>query len=111
MGENPCDKCAAGGWGGTSSELTYLGMDDIYGEVTLYRCRQCRRLWLHYHYENEAFTASGRWYHGLIPPDLEGSVTLENARAILEGLDSYWTGGSYVGGRVFQRRGKLDLFP
>ena len=79
--------------------------------MTLYRCRQCRRLWLHYHYENEAFTGSGHWYHGLIPPEMEGSVKLQTAREIIEKLDWSWSGGSHFGDRVFKRRGKLDRFP
>jgi hypothetical protein len=109
MEENPCSHRAEGGWGGESFEAAELGMDGSFGDVTLYRCRQCRRLWLHYHYENEALTGSGLWYHGLIPPEMEGPVKLETACEILDNL--YWSGGSHFGSRRFRRHGKIDLFP
>jgi hypothetical protein len=111
MDEDPKCDCTEGAWGGENFEVTDLGMDAHFGDVSVFRCRRCRRLWLHYHYENEAFTASGRWYHGLIAPEMENSVTVDTAHDILEKLDEYWCGGSYFGGRVFKRRGKLDLFP
>ena len=111
MEENPCSHCAEGGWGGANFEATELGMDSSFGDVTLYRCRQCRRLWLHYHYENEAFTRSGRWYHGLIPGEMEGAINVENALETLGKLDWYWCGGSYFDGAVSKSRGLPHLFP
>ena len=53
-----------------SSLSTYreLGMDAALAEVTLLYCRHCGRYWLRYFYENEAFSRSGRWYLGALPP-------------------------------------------
>jgi hypothetical protein len=79
-----------------------------YAQVTVHRCRRCGRLWLRYHFEFEAYTGSGRWYRGLISPELAGTVTAGNAAAILEGLEWYQCGGSYHGGRVFRGSGPLD---
>jgi hypothetical protein len=42
----------------------HLGWDKTAGRfagVTLRRCSRCKRLWLRYAVEHEAFTASGRW--------------------------------------------------
>jgi hypothetical protein len=111
MTEDPSCACGGGRFGGGDFERSELGMDGHFGEITLLRCKRCRRLWLHYYYVNEAFTASGRWYHGLIAPEMESSVTLDTAHDILEKLDEDWCGGSHFGGRVFKRQGKLDLFP
>jgi hypothetical protein len=108
LNEDSSCACGEGRFGGDDFERTELGMDCHFGEVALLRCR---RFWLHYYYVEEAFTGSGRWYHGLIAPEVESSVTLDTARKILEKLEEYWCGGSHFGGRVYKRRGKLDLFP
>jgi hypothetical protein len=111
MDEDPSCVCAGGEFGGDNFERTELGMDDRFGEVSLIRCRRCRRLWLHYYYVQEAFTRSGRWYHGLISAEMEGAVSAENALDLLAKLDGYWCGGSYFDGKVFRGQGPPDLFP
>ena len=88
---------------------TEVGIDKTsgrYGEVYLYRCTQCGALWLHYLVEYEAFTAPGRWYRGLIAPEIARTVTPENAVAILESLSWHFYGGSY-----FQTSGKRGSGP
>ena len=111
MEEDSSCSCAGGKFGGDSFEETYLGLDSHFGEVSLIRCKRCRRLWLHYYYVNESFSKSGRWYHGLIPPEEEGSVTLENALEVLGKLDGYWCGGSWYHGSVVKEKGPPNLFP
>ena len=87
-----------------------LGMDAHFAEVSVLLCQNCGQHWLRYFYENEAFTASGRWYLGAITPTQLAALTSESAKAILEGLDWYAYGGSFYGGSG-KTSGKIDLFP
>jgi len=57
-----------------------------YADVAVDRCLTCGRSWLHYHFEFESFSRSGRWYRGLITPAVASTVTPETAAAVLEGL-------------------------
>lgn len=75
-----------------------VGLDPTnnrYGEVRVDRCRSCGRLWLHYHVEYPAFSQSGRWYRGIVTPDVAAAVTPQGAVAILEALEFRLHGGSY----------------
>ncbi len=94
-----------------SGLLTYreMGMDSSFGEATLLYCRRCGRYWLRYFYENEAFTKSGRWYLGALPPAVLANAGLANARAALEELSWYFYGGSYYDGRWGKTSGKIWL--
>lgn len=92
------------------SEVKYLGMDQHYAEISLRTCKSCGRIWLRYFYENEAFTASGRWYRGLVPPDQVDSVTAETAKDYLGKLDWYLCGGSFYG-KVFKTSGAPSVWP
>lgn len=111
MSQDPECTCAGGKFGGSSFESTDLGMDNHYGEVSLIRCTRCRRLWLHYYYVNEAFSKSGRWYHGLVPSRLEGSITRDNALDVFGKLEWYWYGGSFYDGKIGRGQGPPNLFP
>lgn len=94
----------------TAFERVYLGVDEQRGrfaEVYLDRCKSCGRCWLHYFFEFEHLSRSGRWYRGLLCPEQAAAVTAANAAAILENLDWYFAGGSYFDGRVYRRRGPL----
>ncbi|MBI1941907.1 MAG: hypothetical protein HYS33_10415 [Acidobacteria bacterium] len=75
-----------------------LGTDRNWADVTLRTCRRCGRLWLHYHYENEAFSKSGRWYRGVVSAKAAKSIEAEDALDLLAKLDWYIYGGSYFGG-------------
>ena len=111
MEEDSGCSCSGGKFGGDGFEEPYLGMDNRFGEVSLIRCKRCQRLWLHYYYVNEAFTGSGRWYHGLLAPEMENSVTADNALEILSKLAWYWCGGSWYHGSVVKEKGPPNLFP
>jgi hypothetical protein len=88
----------------------YLGSDRYYADISLRRCKHCGRLWLHYHYENEAFSQSGRWYRGLIAPEQAETIAAENALEFLGKLEWYLCGGSYFG-RVFKASGPIQIWP
>ena len=88
----------------------YLGMDKIYGEVSVRRCKVCGRYWLHYLYENEGFSNSGRWFTGIISPETAKSVSAENGLDILSTLDFYYCGGSHYEGKVHKSKGRPWLY-
>lgn len=94
----------------TQFETREVGWDETngrYGLVTLKRCRSCRRLWLHYHVEYEAFSGSGRWARGLIRADVAEAITPEAAVPYLHGLEWYLYGGSYFDGVSGRRSGPM----
>jgi hypothetical protein len=84
-----------------------LGMDKDYAQVTMLACPVCGTTWLRYHYELEAFTASGRWYLGALSAEQAAQATADNAKTTLEGLDWYFYGGSYFDGRRGRASGPL----
>ena len=86
-------------------------MDDNYAEVSSSVCQRCGQHWLRYFYEHEAFTASGRWYLGAITPTQFSTLTTNNAKAMLEGLDWYYYGGSFYFGKSGRTSGAITLFP
>jgi hypothetical protein len=86
-----------------------LGMDDRFAEVSLLRCADCDRKWLRYFYENEAFSNSGRWFLGAITQDQADSLSLYNAKSILEGLNWYFCGGSYYETQFTRVHGPINL--
>lgn len=91
-----------------------LGSDSDYGEASILRCKRCGRYWLHYLMEYEYLTAAGRWFHGLITPEIGESATAANARNILESLEWYFRGGSAFGGKITRTKSgdlKYWLYP
>jgi hypothetical protein len=92
-----------------------IGIDPTnhrFGDVSILICQHCGAKWLFYQVEYEAFTASGRWFRGLLTDDAQAAITPPDAIPLLEQLPWYFAGGSY-----FQTIGKrssgkisLDLF-
>jgi hypothetical protein len=78
-----------------------------FGDVSILTCRRCGRPWLHYHYEHEGFTASGRWWHGPISPEAITDLTADSALDVFATLPFYFTGGSYHGGVVAKEHGPI----
>ena len=77
-----------------------LGIDESEGrfaDVNLIRCTRCRRLWLRYHFEVEAFTASGRWEEAPIDDVTAGTMTAEKAGEFLRAAPWRIIGGSLYG--------------
>jgi hypothetical protein len=86
-----------------------LGVDEgggRYADVAIERCKYCGRAWLHYHYEVEAFSGSGRWYRGVVTPEQAARATPRNALEILAALPWHLYGGSY-----FETSGKRSDVP
>ncbi len=76
----------------------YVGTDEThgrFGEVSIKTCKLCGNKWLYYFVEYEAFTASGRWYMGLVSEEVARTVTPETAVSVLESLEWRISGGSY----------------
>lgn len=91
------------------SKLEYLGMDENYSEVSIAKCLNCGQHWLHYFYENEAFSGSGRWYQGAISAQQALSLDVNEAKSILEELQWYFYGGSYFYGKTGKASGKITI--
>ena len=91
-----------------------IGIDTTngrFGDVSIETCKHCGARWLHYLVEYEAFTKSGRWYRGLMTPELQRTVTAQNAVAVIESLPWYFYGGSYFEstGRKGSGPARVDL--
>lgn len=84
----------------TSRSAIFRGYDETngrFGEVSILRCRTCRRFRLRYFVEYEGFSGSGRWGRGLIDEaDIE-RTTPGNGIEHLHALPWFLYGGSYWG--------------
>jgi hypothetical protein len=92
-------------------ERRELGVDESGGrfaDVAIDRCRECGREWLHYAYEIEAFSGSGRWYRGVVTPAQAAAATPATALAILAALPWHLYGGSYYGTAGLRSDVRLD---
>jgi hypothetical protein len=87
----------------------YLGMDQRYAEVSLWRCAACGQIWLRYQYEMEAFSESGQWFLGAITAAEADGLTAECAKETLERLEWYYFGGSYFRGGRGRASGNIAL--
>ena len=79
-------------------ESESLGVDETngrFGEVSVETCKACGAKWLRYFVEYEAFSRSGRWYRGLVSPDVLRGLKPERVPGVLSGLPWYFYGGSY----------------
>lgn len=87
-------------------ESAALGSDDRYGESSLWTCKTCGRVWLHYRLEFEGFTGSGRWYRG----ELAAGESVEPAKAAerFAAMPEYLAGGSHFKGGPRRRSGPID---
>jgi hypothetical protein len=86
---------------------TYVGCDKTSGrfaDVSLLRCSRCRRLWLRYAVEYEAFSRSGRWAEAPVTDAEADAMTPEAAAAFLDRAEFCIVGGSYYGHA--RRRGR-----
>jgi hypothetical protein len=80
--------------------VRYVGRDPTegrYADVSVIRCERCRRLWLRYQWEVEAFTASGQWYEAVIDDATAATVTPESAYQVIGSARWRIVGGSYFG--------------
>lgn len=94
--------CLSGDMPYTSYEERRIGMDEDFGEVSVLRCKSCGRFWLKYLMEYEHLTGAGRWFLGLIGPEVASSLKATKATKVLESLDWYYRGGSAFGRNVIR---------
>jgi hypothetical protein len=107
--ENNC-ACLRPPFNSKNFESTHIGIDSTngrFGEVDIHKCKQCKRLWLHYYVTYEALPDSGRWYRGLITEDELKRTTPEKAVGYLEKLDWYFYGGPYFQTDGMKGRGQM----
>ena len=93
----------------TDFESEFVGVDKTngrFGEVSIETCKTCGSKWLRYFVAYEAFTASGRWYRGLLSQKILNSLTPEGAVEALAGLPWHFYGGSY-----FETTGRKGVGP
>ncbi len=79
-------------------DIESLGIDETngrFGDVTVETCKRCGAQWLRYFVEYEGMPSSGRWYRGLVSPEMLSGLTPDQAPAVLAGLPWYFYGGSY----------------
>ena len=89
---------------------TPVGIDETegrFGEVSIETCLNCGTKWLRYFVEYEAFTASGRWFRGLITDAEIARITPERAVPFLEQIPWHLVGGSYFQSQGERRSGKI----
>jgi len=91
------------------TQIKSLGTDSHYGEVTLDVCSMCHKYWLHYLYENEGISRSGRWYRCMLELVDIHKITTDTALAVLEQSGDTYCGGSYFDGKVGRWHGKINL--
>ena len=96
------------------SDKVFLGIDKTngrFGEVSVGTCKACGRAWLQYFVEYEAFSRSGRWYRGLVSPEILDSLKPSDAPEVLAQLPWYFYGGSFFDttGRRGQGGVSVDL--
>ncbi len=87
--------------------FSVVGMTDDFADISLGKCPKCGQVWLRYVTENEGYTGSGRWYLGAISDLQANMIQVNQAKALLEGLEWYWVGGSYFSGQIRVSRGKI----
>ena len=91
-------------------ETEEVGIDETngrFGEVSVETCKWCGNLWLRYLVEYPAFSESGRWYRGLVTPEMLESLRPEQAPDLLASLPWHFYGGSYF--RTTGRKGSSPL--
>jgi hypothetical protein len=87
-----------------------LGIGRNWVDVSLRTCRRCGRIWLHCHYENEAFKESGQWYRGVVSAEVAQNIEAKDALDALADLDWYICGGSFFR-RVYKDSGPISILP
>jgi hypothetical protein len=81
-------------------EERYVGQDPTEGrfaDVTVRRGAHCRRVWLRYQHEFEAFTASGRWSEAPIDESAAATMTATAAHRFIQTAPWRSIGGAFYG--------------
>ena len=110
MSEQSCECLDEPMWFDRYNIVKFIGRDETngrFGQVELWQCKSCGRYWLHYAVEYEAFTGSGRYFMGLITPEIADALSPNTAVEYLEKLDWHLYGGSYFSGKKGKSAGKV----
>ena len=94
------------------NKVKFIGIDETngrFGEVNIWQCKRCGQHWLHYLVEYEAFSKSGRYFMGLIPPELAETLSPDAAVDYLSKLDWHLYSGSYFDGRKGKSTGQVHV--
>ena len=91
-------------------EKRSVGVDDHYGEVTVFRCTRCGRCWLHYFIEYEYLTAAGRWLEGEITPEVAASLKPKDALPLFDKMEWFHCSGSAFGGKLRRVTGPAAIW-
>lgn len=91
-------------------ERRAIGIDEHYGEVSIWTCKRCSRDWLHYFIEYEHLTAAGRMFSGVIPPETARAVRPDTAVGMFESMPWYFRGGSAFGRKLLRTTGPLTAW-
>lgn len=89
-----------------------MGIDETngrFGEVSLKQCKVCGQLWLHYFVEYESFTGSGRYFMGMISPEVAETISAESAVEYLNELEWHLYAGSFFSGKKGRRTGQVQV--
>jgi len=95
----------------TDFDSEFVGVDKTngrFGQVSIETCKTCGSKWLRYFVEYEAYTASGRWYRGLMSQKLIKSLTPATAVKTIADLPWHFYGGSYF--ETSGRKGVGSIF-
>jgi hypothetical protein len=104
-------RCMAPPFSFQDYDTEFLGVDETngrFGEVSVETCKACGATWLRYFVEYEAFPRSGRWYRGLVSPDVLQALTPDQAPGVLARLPWYFYGGNYF--ETTGRKGSGPVF-
>ena len=88
-------------------ETKSIGVDEQYGEVAVWTCKQCGRHWLRYVIEYEYLTAGGRMFTGVISAETAARVKPKTAIDMFERMPWYFRGGSAFGRNLLRTTGPL----
>lgn len=91
-------------------EKKVIGVDDRYGEVSVWTCKKCGRNWLHYFIEYEYLEAAGRMFTGLISPDVAAGLKAHDAIDLFDSMPWYFRGGSAFGGELLRIQGPIQVW-
>ena len=92
------------------NQVRFVGVDETkgrFGEVNIWQCKRCGQHWLHYLVEYEAFPKSGRYFMGLITPELAETLSPDAAVDYLNKLEWHFYGGSYFDGKKGKSKGQV----
>jgi predicted metal-dependent HD superfamily phosphohydrolase len=81
-------------------ETRYVGVDKTDGrfaDVSIWTCRTCGSLWLHYRLEKEGFRGAGRWYRGILSPEAARDLQPADAASLVARWSWHFQGGTYFG--------------